>query len=165
MQDKNDMQVLYKNVTNPPLFSFNNMKCWVKLLNVHDGDTITVAIHFNDSFYKINIRLLGIDTPEIMSKDAEIKKKAKRARNILVNYLLDQSILNVDEEYTTANIKKMLADESCLIWIHLFENDKYGRALGNIYRNPTEVTSASDYMVEQKLANKYDGGTKCLTFV
>src|SRR6266700_5543553 len=55
----------------------------VKVCDVHDGDTITVATLLGETPVKTHIRILGIDTPEIRTKNV----KEKRAATVSKKYL------------------------------------------------------------------------------
>ena len=47
------------NYNNTPLFTFKNMTCKCKVLDIYDADTITVAFYLdNFNYTKINVRLL-----------------------------------------------------------------------------------------------------------
>lgn len=114
-----------------------------KVVDVYDGDTITVIFLLNgnkDSPFKIKIRILGIDTPEIRTKNPEEKRAAIVVRDYVKNMLLNQII--------TLEIKK---------W------DKYGGRLdGNIYvNNPYGNNfSLADHLININYAKNYDGSGK-----
>lgn len=111
-----------------------------KVINVYDGDTITVVFNpFPDSSlskdYKFSIRLAGIDTPELRDKNKVIKEYAKKIKSILENLILNKTCkLEVLEKF-----------------------DKYGRILGIIYYNDLNI---NNYLVEKGYAKLYNGGTK-----
>ena len=55
------------------------------VIKVYDGDTITIASKMpyeNSSLFRFNVRLNGIDTPEIKSKDKNEKALAILARDL-----------------------------------------------------------------------------------
>lgn len=108
------------------------------LVKVYDGDTFYINIKsipkiFGDT---IPVRIYGIDTPELKTKDTTEKQLAIKARDTLTKLL------------TTA--KK--------IELRNVERDKYFRILGDVYVNDT--ISVSKYMVSRGLAREYFGGTK-----
>ena len=104
---------------------------------VHDGDTITVDIDlgFSMSLRKLKVRLSGIDTAEITSKDPVLKEKAVKARDWLRIQILD---------------KDVYLESSGL--------DKYGRWLGKIHTQGG--VCCNEELVKMGLALAYDGGTK-----
>lgn len=122
-----------------------------RVVNVYDGDTITVVgkLCDNDTFYKYQVRLEGIDTPEIREK----QPLAKEARDELV------SILTGSRQETP---KAYLQDNPCIVWIKCGDFDKYGRLLGTIYVNKEDIMSVQDMLITRGFAVKYNGGTKCV---
>ena len=108
-----------------------------KVIKVYDGDTITIASklsNVNDIIYRFPVRLNGIDTPEIKGKTATEKELAKKARDALSNIIMDKMVVlkNVSTE-------------------------KYGRLLADVY---IDELCLNEWMLENKYAVKYDGGTK-----
>ena len=137
-EDINILNVEYKDCKRfiPPI-------TFGKVVKVYDGDTITIANYLHPLieprvFYKFNIRLRRIDSPEINSKDLEIKKKAIESRDILKDLIFN----------------KIVKLENVGI-------DKYGRLLAEVLIDCSENTiNVSDFMLNQNLAVKYDGGSK-----
>ena len=109
------------------------------IASVHDGDTCKVVLDFGFGIsFDIDIRMEGIDTPEMMK---ESKPAAIIARDALVAWL--------NARVGSGNLR--LASKS---W------DKYGgRALGGIYVSGTNE-KAADYMIAQGLAKPYQGDKK-----
>lgn len=108
-----------------------------QVIKVYDGDTITVAtrLPYKDSpLYRFPIRLKGIDSAEIKSKNINEKKNAMIARDVLTELILHKTVL-----------------------IKNIENEKYGRILADVY---LEEICVNDWMIEKGYAVKYDGGTK-----
>ena len=69
-------------------FTFNSKIFLAKCVSVYDGDTITVAFkpfcdYGNNSIYRYNIRLSGVDTPEIRTRNKEEKARGIYARDLL----------------------------------------------------------------------------------
>ena len=70
-----------------------------KVIKVYDGDTITIATPlFNGdtlpyiNTYRFNIRLRGINTPEIKTKDKNEKEIATEAKNFLSFLVMDKIV-------------------------------------------------------------------------
>jgi micrococcal nuclease len=102
-----------------------------KVINVYDGDTITIAMWIGFQKYSFKLRLFGIDTPEIRSAD---KEKAIIARDYLKNIILNKKVkITFDKE------------------------EKYGRLLGIVYYNNKNI---NNLMVEKGYAKVYFGGKK-----
>lgn len=108
---------------------------------VYDGDTITVEVLRHGHWVLQSVRLAGIDTPELRTKDAAEKTLAEAARNALSNQILDEHV-----------------------WLYCTGREKYGRVLGEIY--PTtwfrgrKSVSYNRWLLEKGHAKPYDGGTK-----
>jgi endonuclease YncB( thermonuclease family) len=114
-----------------------------KVIKVYDCDTITIATKFpylstlneSNTIYRFHVRLLGIDTPEMKTKNEDEKKIAHMAQKTLSELILNK---NVSLKNTSL--------------------DKYGRILANVYmENGVEL---SKWAIENRFAVSYDGGTK-----
>ena len=108
-----------------------------KVIKVYDGDTITIATRLpfpNSPIYRFPVRLLGIDTAEIKGKTFEEKASAVAARDALSVKIFGKMVVlkNVSTE-------------------------KYGRILADVYLGNLHLNK---WMLDQKLAVEYDGGTK-----
>lgn len=108
-----------------------------QVIKVYDGDTITIAskLPFADSpLYRLSVRLDGIDTPEIKSKNEDEKTCAKETRDELAALILNKEI-------QLKNIK----------------TEKYGRILADVYLGEIHI---NQLLIEKRMAVKYGGGTK-----
>lgn len=108
-----------------------------QVIKVYDGDTITIAtrLPYKDSpLYRFPIRLKGIDTAEIKSKNENEKKHAIVARDALSEFILHKTVV-----------------------VKNIENEKYGRVLADVYLGEVCI---NEWMIEKGYAVKYDGGTK-----
>ena len=142
-----------------PLFSLNGIKTYVRVVNVTDGDTISVVIPIFNNYFKFHVRLNGIDTCEIHSKNEIIKAKGLNAKYRLIELLCPFEKLNNILCITKKQIVDLFDKNTCLIWLECLEFDKYGRLLGNIYIDD-KTKNVSNILIEEKLAYKYDGSTK-----
>ena len=70
------------------------------ITKVYDGDTLTadVDLGFKMCAKKIKLRLLGIDTPEVRSKDPDEKVAALRARDRVRELCLDKEVIIVSHK-------------------------------------------------------------------
>ena len=114
-----------------------------KVIKVYDCDTITIATKFpylttlNESniMYRFHVRLLGIDTPEMKTKNEDEKAIAHMAQKSLSDLILNK-----------------------LVTLKNTSIDKYGRILANVYiENGIELSS---WAIEKRYAVSYGGGTK-----
>lgn len=108
-----------------------------RIVDVYDGDTITVIISPKaGDFIKLSIRIIGIDTPEIRTKNADEKQAAILIRD---------------------NIRSFLMNKIC--WLDIECYDKYGgRMVGDIYIDST--SKLSTYNLEKGFAKPFTGKTK-----
>ena len=136
--NKDDCKLLETLTTKTNKFSLNGYKTFAKCVHAYDGDTVHVVFKMPSSndCYKWVIRIMGIDTPEIKSKNKYEKQLAVKARDFLRELILDKFII-----------------------IECLDFDKYGRLLGNLYIEGNEK-SISNMMIEKGFAKAYDGGTK-----
>lgn len=141
----------YKDV---PLFSFDGLKTYGKVVHAIDGDTIHVIMLYNNNPIKLDCRLFNIDTPE-MTKTPEI---AKRARNRLLQLCTDCTI-DLNDMCDKKTINKYIENNKKIITIDCLGEDKYGRELVNIYSDNGEL-SVNDILINEGYAHKYTGGKK-----
>ena len=137
---------------------FTNINMMVRVVDIYDGDTCTVVIKLHDTYYKHSVRLCGIDTCEMKSKDAINKQNAILARNRLYSMVTNTKLDDI--KYTRNEIRKLLNNNVYMCYLKIQCLDKYGRFLGNLYTNDKSTENFSDIMIKEHLAYKYDGGTK-----
>jgi len=121
-----------KPVTKEEKSNFEN----VKLISVYDGDTFKVSLSCKQEVLcgQIGVRVRGVDTPEIKTENACEKAAAQKAKQFTEQFL----------KAGTINLR------NC-------KRDKYFRLLCDIEVNKKDLASN---LIKQKLAVKYDGGTK-----
>jgi endonuclease YncB( thermonuclease family) len=78
---------------NTPVFSLDNETHLAKVVDIYDGDTLTCAIFIFGKFYKFNVRLSGIDTSELQSKNYQ---KALQARMRLFDLVTGNKSVAMD---------------------------------------------------------------------
>lgn len=128
-----------KNLNNIEYFNFIDQIKIAKVVDVYDGDTITIVTDVHGVYYKFKVRLFGIDCPEIKpSKDIDNRelhiKSANKVKDILKMLILNRTV-------------KLLCKNF----------DKYGRLLVVVNY---EGININEFLLENKLAKKYDGKTK-----
>ena len=141
-----------------PIFSMNGMNTFARVVNVIDGDTLSLVIPLFDKYFKFNVRINGIDTCEIHSNDIEIKDKGLKAKYRVIEMLSKKDVKDV-LCISRKQIIEIFNNIICIVWIECLEFDKYGRLLANIFFD-NKTTSIADILISEKLAYKYDGGTK-----
>ena len=68
---------------NIPQFNFNGDIKQAKVVDVYDGDTIKIVFTVSNKLYKFNCRIIGVDTPELRTKNKKEKKYGIHVRNKL----------------------------------------------------------------------------------
>lgn len=129
-----------------------------RLLETHDGDTVKVAIVKGGKTYKVTVRVLGVDTPEVRSKDPAEKAAGLRARNFVAAWALPDKF-SVDGDYTEAALKAAYAETPVMLEVDFKGTEKYGRSIGAVYK-PGCGASLSELLIANGHAVEYDGGTK-----
>lgn len=109
---------------------FNPYYYNAKVLDVYDGDTITVDVDFGFSIrMEMRIRLWGINTPELRGSDRE---KGLVSRDYLREMILGKNI-----------ILETIKDSK----------GKYGRILGIIHFNGLNV---NEHLINEGFADRYE---------
>lgn len=121
---------------NTEFLGFDGETDEVKVVDVYDGDTVTIAkrISENGPVYKFKCRLIGIDTPELRSRNAKEKALAVKAKEFLRVLVLDKVVLAKFDKF-----------------------DKYGRLLVWLYVNDEDVASK---VIDAGFAREYHGGKR-----
>lgn len=118
-------------------FGFDGEVKEAKVVSVYDGDSCRVVFPVLRKLYKFNCRIKGVDTPELRTKN-----KKEKAYGLLVRDKLKEKILNK------------------VVWIECGDFDKYGRLLIDIKNPLLEGEKISEWLINNKYAMKYSGGTK-----
>lgn len=109
-----------------------------KVVKVYDGDTIHVATimptRSGRQIYRFSVRLNGIDTPELKTKDTYEKQAAIFARDALSELILNK----------TVSLKNVSLE-------------KYGRLLADVY---IKNVCVNNWLLQNHYAIPYYGKTK-----
>ena len=107
-----------------------------KVIKVYDGDTITVAAFVPGcrTMYRFSVRLDGIDTPEMKTKNEEEKLLAHKAQEDLSGKVLGE-----------------------MVELENVSMEKYGRLLATVVHKGVNM---NQWMIDQGHAKEYHGGTK-----
>lgn len=126
----------WDHINDAPNFSqcLVNQYVEAKIVSIYDGDSVKAIFQFNNSMYKWNCRLTGIDTPEIRTSDQNEKKYGYFVRNKLRNKILNKVV-------------KMKCGSF----------DKYGRLLVEIIYDEDNINK---WLIENSYAFPYYGGKK-----
>ena len=112
------------------------------VIKVYDGDTITIAgrLPYPESrLYRFQVRLLGIDSPEIKGKTEKEKEAAHKSQQALESLVLNK----------TVSLREI-------------STEKYGRILANVYlvTETGQELLVNKWMLTNGHAVPYDGKTK-----
>ena len=107
-----------------------------RVMRVIDGDTMDVEIDLGFGIKRLErVRLAGIDTPEIRTKDAD----EKAAGNAALEFVVDWVKMNGSVFLRTVK-----------------DNDKYGRYLAFVSSQSDPSTSLNNILVHKGLAVLYE---------
>ncbi len=114
----------------------------IKLNRVIDGDTIVADVDLGFGVWLKDqyIRLYGVDTPELKSKDKAHRAAGLLAKTKLTEFLSSAQGLSIKSE----NFEP--------------EDDKYGRILGTIITDRGE--NVNHYLLNNKYGVEYSGQNK-----
>lgn len=148
-------------ITNTPSFGMNGLYFTARLVDVHDGDTVTVIAEvFPTRVFKFNVRLIGIDAPEMTSRTPEVKMMAEATRMRLVSLLTNENCdVATTEHLTRSQMIHLLQQQTHLVYIRCKMMDKYGRVLAEIARDE-HLPHAGLVLLREGLVRPYEGGTK-----
>jgi endonuclease YncB( thermonuclease family) len=142
-----------------PFFSFNGISTLARVVDILDGDTLSVVVHLFDKYFKLKIRLADIDTCEIKSQNPDIRQKAYSARAKVLSLVLNTNI-DYKHDMTRDEIQKLLDQGVYCVWIECKEFDKYGRVLCNVKKGVDDTCTFSSLLLKEHLAYVYSGKTK-----
>ena len=129
------------NNENTKWLSLEGIVCECKVISIYDADTVTIALYWNNRFYKVKCRLLGIDSAEKRTKNQDEKKVSLNATKWLQNLILNK-----------------------IIWVKCGKWGKYGgRMIGELYLNKKDIKtdiSLNNLIVQNGFAYYYDGKKK-----
>ena len=141
-------------------FGMHGLQTVARVLDVYDGDTVTLAVPFLGKVFACACRIKGIDTPEMKSRDPAEKARARAARARLLLYCCGETVGD-SADWPRERVRSFLKDHCTFAWILCYEPDKYGRVLIDLYNDPERAqSSASEVMLREGHAYAYDGGTK-----
>ena len=132
------MENILENYKNAKKFSFDGQVLPAYIMKVYDGDTITASIHVLSSYYLFQVRIDGIDTPELKTGTEASKEKGKEAGEFVRDLVLNK--------FVTLRCKDF---------------DKYGRLLADV---ETSAGNVADLLLQKHKAIEYHGGKKSVSY-
>lgn len=167
--NKDTMEDFSKYNIHTQKFSLRGLCTQGRIVDIIDGDSLSIILHIFDSYYKFNVRINGIDTCELKSKNELNKDLAHKARMavlcIITGKLEEFEELEEFEDTRILSKKEMqnvLDKEVFMVYLECLDFDKYGRLLANVYTNSNknDRLSLSEYLLKNNLAYVYTGDTK-----
>lgn len=137
-----DDELMTKTKDNTHYMTFKDQTFQAKIVYVYDGDTVHVVFKVFGTYYRWNCRIIGVDTPELHTKNEKEKAKGTMVRDEVKKYFLHK-----------------------IVTIHCQQFDKYGRLLIDIdmpidVPNKNKDKLYSNWLISNDYAYAYDGGTK-----
>jgi endonuclease YncB( thermonuclease family) len=110
---------------------YQGVCCECLVTSAIDGDTVLIVCKMEDRFEKHCLRIHGIDTPEIHTRDADEKRRGEESKKALVDL--------IDKYRGEARVE-------------FFRDEKYGRRLGKLFFGDVNV---SEFMVNNQFAREF----------
>jgi endonuclease YncB( thermonuclease family) len=140
-------------ISNVKKFTFDGTITDCKVIDVIDGDSITVIMNINNKINMFNIRMYGYDAPRIRHKSKSnklISLEGKFARLELIKL-----ITSVDEMINIESRTKDISDiikkyNDKIVKIHLMDFDKYDEIFARIYL-PDKQKFVDELMIESNI--------------
>ena len=119
------LEELFKNYDNTttPHFSLSGQKLWGRVVSLYDGDTLTIALNVFSSVYKFSVRMNGIDTCEIKSKNEKNKEIACFARSRLLSLITGKDVSEMSVLNDRRKINNYLNKGMYFVLVECFEFD------------------------------------------
>ena len=119
----------------------DGIKTYARVVDVYDGDTITIVMKHNKKLCKFKVRMYGYDAPEMKPSLSNPNREREKEAAINAKNQLSSLILNK------------------IVILECLQFDKYGRLLGNIYT--MENLNVNEFMITNVLGCYiYNGETK-----
>ena len=90
MNDINNIITFKKHGIKTPRFTLNGLETYGRLVDIIDGDSLSIILPIYNDYFKFNIRLNGIDTSELHNDNIELKHFAENAKNELVKLIINK---------------------------------------------------------------------------
>ena len=133
------------NQDNIKKFSLKGHKYIAKVVNVYDGDTITVLIRYRMKTHKFRVRMYGYDSPEMKPRQD------------------DPNRYKIKEAALKAKMKLLEKIDNKIVELDCGGFDKYGRLLCTVYLRDNCCKSSiniNQWMINNKYGYRYNGGKK-----
>ena len=116
-------------------FSFSGVEKYARIVKVYDGDTCTILFKWKNQNIKTSCRIIGIDTPELRTKNLKEKELGYKAKEFLEGLIFEE-----------------------VLKVKFGKDGKFGRPLVEIFLH--NGRSVADIMISTGHAKPYFGGKK-----
>lgn len=131
-------------------FTFDGLVTKAKVVDVYDGDTVTIVFYYNHQPIKDSFRMLGYDSPELKPLKTTPNRELHITAGEIVKKYLQQLILDQ------------------LVWVRFCREEKYGRLMGELYliqsSHPDQLLdtdeSLNHHMIARRFGKPYHGEHK-----
>ena len=150
--------VNWTTIPTAPKFELADFTSEVRIVSCHDGDTLKVLAPIpwaGGTVRLVTVRLLGLDTPEISSKNIDEKHHALQARDFVLRLLSNVFLLPARDQH---DIEDVLSKQVITATATFHGADKYGRTLATLVS--ADGVDVNRRLIEDHYAVKYDGGHK-----
>lgn len=138
------------NFDNLCVFTFNGVITKAKVVDVYDGDTVTIVFYHHEVPVKYHFRMLGYDSPEMKPK----KNEPNRELEIQAAQVAKHQMVNLTQNK--------------LVWVKFTKEEKYGRLMGELFDIDVNSTdhfqgtenNINEYMVKNGFGKPYHGAKK-----
>lgn len=131
-------------------FSFAGLEQDVKVVRVHDGDTVYVVADYNQQIIKLKCRLQGIDCAEL--KQGSLDKEGRDgycARDFLAHLCLGLRAKDFDDNRKREDKKELerkLSGSQTLVYAVFGDFDCFGRVLVTLKKEKSSRKSFSEIL-------------------
>lgn len=131
-------------------FTFNGLITKAKIIDVYDGDTVTLVFYYGNQPIKDSFRMYGYDSPEIKPPKTLPNRELHVKAGLYVKEYLKTQILNK------------------IMWVKFCQEEKFGRLMGELYYiNPNneqkfigDEININNMMIQKGYGKLYHGEAK-----
>lgn len=150
--------------SNTPAFGLAGRSFWARVVDVYDGDTLTVAVTGllqgvepapqSSASHRVTLRLRGIDAPEMRSTDPSERDMAVQARDRLVEWLMQDASADMPPRRGTRTaVRRALERRVVVVWVACGATEKYGRTLADVSLEPGGTVVSRALLAEGLVAS------------
>jgi endonuclease YncB( thermonuclease family) len=131
--------IALRRATKGEKFNYSGLKVKAKVVDVYDGDTITIVFRYRGELQQHNCRMLGYDSPELRPS----RKMTNREKEI------ESAKIARDKLKELVEFKE---DSKKLVDVYLNKSDSFGRILVDVYVDGNYI---NDWMVVHGYGKPY----------